>query len=53
MNLLNSIVETLEVCSKLKIKTAERHQWQHAQSAFICSKLTMETLEQGVKYAQS
>ena len=24
-----------------------------AQSAFICSKLTIETLEQGVKYVQS
>ena len=26
---------------------------EHSQSAFICSKLTIETLEQGVKYVQS
>ena len=25
----------------------------HSQSAFTCSKLTTETLEQGVKYVQS
>ena len=25
----------------------------HTQPAFTCSKLTIETLEQGVKYAQS
>ena len=25
----------------------------HTQSAFTCSKLTIETLEQGVKYVQS
>ena len=36
-----------EICSKLIIKTPER------RSAITCSKLTVETLEQGVKYVQS
>ena len=27
--------------------------FHHSQSAMICSKLTIETLEQGVKYVES
>ena len=30
-----------------------RSDFDHSQSAFTCSKLTIETLEQGVKYVQS
>ena len=38
------------VCLSLyRLKTCERT----SQPAFTCSKLTFETLEQGVKYAQS
>ena len=29
------------------------HFWYTSQPAFTCSKLTIETLEQGVKYVQS
>ena len=29
------------------------NQIQNSQSAFTCSKLTIDTLEQGVKYVQS
>ena len=35
------------------ILVTEEHQEVATQSAFTCSKLTTETLEQGVKYVQS
>ena len=52
-----------EICSKLTIKTPERRQWrrygviiinfEHISHLAFCSKLTIETLEQGEKYIQS
>ena len=37
-----------QLCLKLTVKIPERR-----QQVFTCSKLTIETLEQGVKYVQS
>ena len=39
-----------EICSELVLKTPDRSQQVNAQPAFTCSKLTIEKLEQGVKY---
>ena len=42
-----------KICRKLTIKTPEPRQWLAPQTAFNYSKLTIETLEQGVKDVQS
>ena len=42
------------ILSKMKIKVVYYCQKElHPQSVFTCSKLTIETLEQGLKYVQS
>ena len=38
---------------KAYIHLFKHHRERHTQSAIICSKLTIETLEEGVKYVQS
>ena len=45
--------EKLEEVPKDVLSLILRMHWVFSQSAIICSKLTIETLEQGVKYVQS
>ena len=40
-------------CSDLSLPYENHHENSPAQPAITCSKLTIETLEQGVKYVQS
>ena len=40
-------------CIRIATKGCLSRQHQISQPAFTCSKLTIETLEQGVKYVQS
>ena len=42
-----------EICSELILKTPDRSQKVNARPALTCSKLTIEKLEQGVKYVQN
>ena len=44
INFLSKTTISLNDCNSTKV---------HTQSAITCSKLTIETLEQGVKYVQS
>ena len=48
---LGNVLETL--WKPLGVKTMLLKKSRRTQPAFICSKLTIETLEQGVKYVQS
>ena len=53
---LNSYFDNIVTILDIKENTyiTEKYQliWNQYQSAFTCSKLTTETLEQGVKYVQ-
>ena len=54
---LNSYFDNIVTILDIKENTyiTEKYQliWNQYQSAFTCSKLTTETLEQGVKYVQT
>ena len=55
-NLANDLVGRLTVAAKkFGINSVEHNNniFDSSQPAFTCSKLTIETLEQGVKYVQS
>ena len=41
------------VCNKTTVKSYMTKTNEKSQQAFTCSKLTIETLEQGVKYVQN
>ena len=44
---------TFFVCNKTTVKSYMTKTNEKSQQAFTCSKLTIETLEQGVKYVQN
>ena len=60
---IEKLEKGVEICSKLTIKTPKRRHrrrsgviivnFEHISQLAFCSKLTIETLEQGEKYIQS
>ena len=46
-------LELLKVHGNLKTKLLKAMHYRHTQPTFTCSKLTIETLEQGAKYVLS